>query len=335
VVFAIIYLFGGLANAAATLRSSVTLSIAGAGTTIAFLLGLPLAEYLLNGARNPLDLMPLMGGLLLLAFGVNLWKSLLASDAAQLEAEIAVLRERQAAAAASAAKSSVIQRMNDEMRTPMTALVGAAEHLRRAAQSPQARAHIATLVQASEVLRLVLNDLSDLDRLENGRVDIEAKPADPRELLRGVVSAFRAAAQDKQLELFVDVDPAMPAMLEIDAARVQQILFNLLANAIRYTNHGGVRVRMSAQAIDASNVRLNVVVADTGAGMSRSQLALIFGRERLSSDGEGPGLGLSISLRLARLMGDKITAKSELGEGSIFSFALNAAIAANRTSSAA
>ena len=79
---AIIYMFGGLANAAATLRSSVSLSIAGAGSTIAFLLGLPLADYLINGARNPLDLMPLMGGLLLLAFGVNLWKSLLASDAA-------------------------------------------------------------------------------------------------------------------------------------------------------------------------------------------------------------------------------------------------------------
>ncbi|MEQ1493168.1 MAG: hypothetical protein ABL932_21745, partial [Terricaulis sp.] len=127
---AIIYIFGGLANAAATLRSSVSLSIAGAGSTIAFLLGLPVADYLINGARNPLDLMPLMGGLLLLAFGVNLWKSLLASDAAQLEAEAAVLRERQAAVAASAAKSSVIQRMNDELRTPMSALAGAAEHLR-------------------------------------------------------------------------------------------------------------------------------------------------------------------------------------------------------------
>ncbi len=332
---AIIYLFGGLANAAATLRSSVTLSIAGAGTTIAFLLGLPLAEYLLNGARNPLDLMPLMGGLLLLAFGVNLWKSLLASDAAQLEAEAAVLRERQAASAASAAKSSVIQRMNDEMRTPMTALAGAAEHLRRAAQSPQARAHIATLVQASDVLRLVLNDLSDLDRLENGQLRIEAKPTDPRELLRSIVSAFRAAAQDKQLELFVDADPAMPAMLDIDAARVRQILFNLLANAIRYTTHGGVRVRMTAQPVDATHVRLSVVVADTGAGMSRSQLALIFGRERLSAEGEGPGLGLSISLRLAKLMGGKISAKSELGEGSIFSFTLDAAVAAIRASSAA
>lgn len=332
---AIIYMFGGLANAAATLRSSVSLSIAGAGSTIAFLLGLPLADYLLNGARNPLDLMPLMGGLLLLAFGVNLWKSLLASDAAQLEAEAAVLRERQAAAAAAAAKSGVIQRMNDELRTPMTALVGAAEHLRRAAQSPQARAHIATLVQASEVLRLVLNDLSDLDRLENGQLRIEPKPADPRETLRGVVSAFRAAAQDKNLELFVDVDPAMPAQMEIDAGRVRQVLFNLLANAIRYTTHGGVRVRMSAQPIDAARVRLSVVVADTGAGMSRSQLALIFGRERLCVDGEGPGIGLAISLRLAKLMGGRLTAKSELGEGSVFAFTLDAPVVAARSSTAA
>lgn len=332
---AIIYMFAGLANAAATLRSSLLLSIAGAGSTVAFLLGLPLADYLLNGARNPLDLMPLLGGLLLLAFGVNLWKSLLASDAAQLEAEAAVLRERQAAAAAAAAKSSMIQRMNDELRTPMSALVGAAEHLRRAAQSPSARAHIATLLQASEVLRLVLNDLSDLDRLENGQVKIETKPSDPREMLRSVVSAFRAAAHDKGLELFVDIDPAVPAKLDIDASRVRQVLFNLLANAIRYTTHGGVRVRMSVQAVDAAHARLNVLVADTGSGMSRSQLALIFGRERLCAEGEGPGIGLAISLRLAKLMGATLSAKSELGEGSVFSFTLPAALPAARASTSA
>ncbi|MGQ0533738.1 MAG: sensor histidine kinase [Caulobacteraceae bacterium] len=332
---AIIYLFGGLANAAATLRPSAALSLAGAGSTIAFLLGLPLAEYLLNGARNPLDLMPLMGGLLLLAFGMNLWRSLLASDAAQLEAEAAVMRERQAAAAAAAAKTSMIQRMNDEFRTPMTALIGAAEHLRRAAQSPQARAHIATLVQAGEVLKLVLDDLSDLDRLENGQLRIETKPADPREVLRSVMSAFRTAAQDKKLELFVDIDPATPPLVEIDAARVRQVLFNLLANAVRYTTHGGVRVRLHAQAIDASRARLTFMVADTGAGMSRSQLALIFGRERLSAEGDGPGLGLAISLRLAKLMGGKISAKSELGEGSVFAFTLDAPLAVRLTCSAA
>ncbi len=127
----------------------------------------------------------------------------------------------------------------------------------------------------------------------------------------------------------------MPALVQIDAARVRQILFNLLANAIRYTTHGGVRVRMTAQPIDAARVRINVVVADTGAGLSRSQLALVLGRERLSADGEGPGLGLPISLRLARLMGGKISAKSELGEGSVFSLTLDAALAAARTSSAA
>jgi signal transduction histidine kinase len=154
-------------------------------------------------------------------------------------------------------------------------------------------------------------------------------------MLRGVVSAFRAAAQDKSLELFVDVDPAMPALLAIDAGRVRQVLFNLLANAIRHTNHGGVRVRMSAQPVDATHVRLSVIVADTGAGMSRSQLALVFGRERLCAEGQGPGIGLAISLRLAKLMGAKLTAKSELGEGSVFAFTLDAPVVAARASSAA
>ncbi len=325
---AVMYILGGLANAAATLRASPALSFAGAGPTVAFMLGLPLADYLLNGT-NALDLMPLVAGLLVLGFGMNLWRSLLASDSAQAQAEAAVLRERQAAAAAAAAKTDMIQRMNDELRTPMTALVGAAEHLRRAAASPQARAHIATIVQAGELLKMVLDDLSDLDRLENGALPIEAKPADPREIVRGVVAAFRPAAQDKNLELFLDVGADVPAEVEIDPLRVRQVLFNLLANAVRYTTHGGVRVGVHAQAsTEAGRVRLTFVVADTGVGMSRSQLALIFGRGRLSSEGKGPGIGLAISLRLARLMGGQLTAKSELGEGSVFSFALEAPVRA-------
>jgi len=285
-------------------------------------------EYLLNGATNPLDLMPLVGGLLLLGFGINLWRSLLASDAAQAQAEAAVLRERQAAAAAAAAKSDTIQRMNDELRTPMTALIGAAEHLRRAAVSPEARAHIATLVQAGEVLRLVLDDLSDLDRLENGLLRVAPKPADPREIAKSVVSAFRAAAQDKHLELFLDISRETPALVDLDALRVRQILFNLLANAVRYTTHGGVRVSVGVRpAQEAGRVRLVFVVADTGVGMSRSKLALIFGRERLSAEGEGPGLGLAISRRLARLMGGQLNARSEIGQGSVFTLTLDAPLA--------
>lgn len=326
---AIVYLCGGLANAAATLRMSPLLSIAGVGPTIAFLLGMPVIDFALNGANDTMHLMPMVAGLLLLGFGINLWRSLTASDEAQMRAEAAALRERQAAAAAAAAKSDTIKRMNDELRTPMQALIGASEHLRRIATSPEARAHIATLAQAGEVLKLVLDDLSDLDRLENGQLRIDPKLADPREIARGVVSAFRAAAQDKHLELFLDVARETPAAVEIDPLRVRQILFNLVANAVRFTTHGGVRISVGARpAEEPGRVKLHFIVADTGPGMSRSQLALVFGRDRLCAAGEGPGLGLAISLRLARLMGGQLNAKSDLGQGSVFTLTLEAPLAA-------
>ena len=323
---AVIYICGGLANAAATLRSDPALSVAGIGPTIATLLGLPLIEYAMNGGHNSLDLMPLVAGLLLLGFGVNLWKSLLASDVAQAQAEVSAMRERQAAAVAAAAKTDTIRRMNDELRTPMAALVGAAEHLHRAAASPQARSHIAAIVQAGEVLKMVLDDLSDLDNLENGQVRIETKPTDPRELARGVVAAFKSAATDKNLELFLDIAPDVPARVALDPARVRQVLFNLLANAVRFTTHGGVRVRVSVLNAEAGRARLNFAIADTGAGMSRSQLAQIFGRAKLCMEGEGPGLGLTISLRLAKLMGGQINAKSDIGQGSMFAFTIEAPV---------
>lgn len=322
---AVIYLLGGIANAAATLRMHTPLAIAGVAPTIAFLLGLPLVDYFFVGTRNELDLMPFVGGLMVLAFGMNLWKTLLASDAAQAQAEAAVMRERQSAAAAAVAKTETIRRMNAELRTPMAALIGAAEHLRRAAISSEARQHIGAIVQAGDVIRLVLDDLSDLDRLENGEIKVEARPTDPRELAKSVVGAFRASAHDKGIELFLDISQDVPALVAIDPLRVRQVLFNLVANAVRFTSHGGVRVRLQVQPCESARyIRLGFVVADTGAGMSRARLAFVLGRDRTSHDGDGPGLGLSISMRLARLMGARLAAKSELGEGSVFSFVIEA-----------
>jgi signal transduction histidine kinase len=333
-MLATLYLVAGLANAAATLRSSRALSAAGAGPTTAYLVALPLIDYFFMNGQNPLDLLPLIGVAMLIGFGVQLWRKLIQSDAATAQAEAAVLRERQAAAAAAAAKSDTIRCMKDELRTPVTALSGAAEHLRRAAASPQARAQIGAIVHASEVLKLVLDDLSDLDQLENGQVRIEPGPADPREIARGVVSSFRTAAQDKGLELFLDIDADAPACVEIDARRVRQILFNLVANAVRFTKNGGVRVRFQAQpGARRDRIRLGFVIADTGMGMSRSQLALVLAGERHAAMGQG--LGLAISLRLARLMGGKIGGKSELGEGSVFSFVIEAPLASAASQSAA
>jgi len=328
---AVIYIIAGLANGATTLRTYPPFALAGLAPTICVLIGLPIADYVLSGAHNPLDLMPLVAAFLFLGFGVNLWRGLVASDEAQASAETAAARERQSAAAAAAAKSDTIRRMRDELRTPMAALIGAAEHLRRAATTPEARQHIAMLAQAGDVLRLVLDDLSDLDRLENGLLRVEARSTDPRELVRHVVDAFRAAAHDKGLELFLDIAPDAPSRVDIDPLRVRQILFNLIANSVRYTTHGGVRVELVWQQTPTpGRVKLGFVVSDTGSGMSRSQLAVVLGRTRMAdaeAHGQGPGLGLSISLRLARLMGGQIVAQSELGQGSVFSFSIEAPLA--------
>lgn len=322
---AVTYFCGLLANTAVTLRPSPALSLASAAPTVLFLLGLPLFDYLSSGNGDARDLVPLAGALVLLGFGVELWRSLVSADAARAKAEAAVLRERQAAAAAAAAKFHMIRRVNDELRAPIAALIGAAEHLRRAAASARARPHIATLVEAGQVLELVLDDLSDLDRTESRRLPLARRPTDPRELLRSVVAAFSAAAQDKDIELFLDIDAGTPAQVLIDPLRVRQVMFNLLANAVRNTGHGGVRVRLRARASPYEGcVRLGFVVADTGAGMSRSQLALIFGGG--CTPAEGSGLGLSISLRLARLMGGQLQARSEFGEGSMFSLVLDAPV---------
>ncbi len=331
---AVIYLCGGLANAIATLRAHAGLTLAGAVPTLGFLMGLPIFKFFANGANDTADLMLVVGALLLLGFGVNLWKSLLASDAAHARAEEAAIREQQAAAAAALAKTDTIQRMNNELRTPMMALIGAAEHLHRVAATPAARAHIATLVQAGEVLKQVLDDLTDLDRLENGSLNIEPAPTSVRDVVRSALSAFRTAADDKGLELFADISADMPTSVEMDARRVRQILFNLLANAVRYTQHGGVRVRVSAQVAPLpGRVRLSFVVADTGLGMSRAQLAAMFGRERVA--GASDGLGLAISLKLARAMGGHITAKSEPGEGSVFTFSFDAPVVSRSANAAA
>lgn len=325
---AVIFICGGLANAAATLRSSIPLSIAGLAPTVACLLGLPIAAFLNSGGQDFAELVPLVGALLMLGFGFGLWRSLLASDVAHVQAEEAAARERRAAAAAAAARADTIRAMNDGLRTPMIALVGAAELVRRtAAATPQARASVASLTQATDVLRAAVAGLANLDDPEHRQTPVDSKPTDLHELVRGTVNAFRTAADDKNLELFLDIAPGAPLTVELDGLTVRQILYSLLSNAVRYTGHGGVRLHLSAQPLqEDERVRLRFVISDTGAGMSRAHLALIFSEK---SCGEEGGLGLASSIRLARRMGGHLAAKSELGQGSVFCLTIDAAVTAH------
>jgi signal transduction histidine kinase len=325
---AVIFICGGLANAAATLRSSIPLSVAGVAPTVACLLGLPVAAFLNSGGRT-VELVPLVGALLMLGFGFGLWRSLLASDVAHVQAEEAAARERRAAAAAAAARSDTIRAIDDGVRTPMMALAGAVELVRRTASAtPRARASVASLTQALDVLRLAVADLANLDNPEHHQMSVESEPTDLHQLVGGAVDAFRAAAYDKNLELFLDVAPSAPLTVKLDGLRVRQILYSLLSNAVRYTSHGGVRLHLSAQPLqEDERIRLRFVISDTGAGMSRSQLALVFGGDKVSDD--RGGVGLVSSIRLARQMGGHLAAKSELGQGSVFCLTIDAPLAAH------
>lgn len=325
-VLGAIVLCGSLANAAATVRASSLLSVAALTPTLIYMFALPLADFLWRGTQDWLELMPLVAGLLVFGWGVKLWQSLTASDAFRAAAEAAAAREHEAAAAARAAACAALKRVRDEVRTPLSALIGATEHLRRMAANPQARAHIAALQQAQDVLVRVLEDLADPAAADAEALRLEPHPADPRELARGVVAAFRVAAADKNLELFLDIAPATPALVEMDAARVRQILFNLVANAVRYTTHGGVRVKLAAQpGAAAGEVRLSYVVADTGQGMSRSQVALTFAPDAVPP--AGAGNGLAIAQRLAKRIGARLRAKSEWGQGTLVSLTFDALLA--------
>jgi signal transduction histidine kinase len=324
---AAIYLCGGLANAVVTLRHSKALSLAAITPSATYLVGLPVIEFALRGASDISYLVPLIGALLLFGWGAKLWQSVVASDAALLQADAAAMRERQAAADAATARAETRRLVQNELRTPMAALEGAIEHLRRAAASPQAKAHIAITAHAHEVLMAALGDLRVRDQATDADIEHNLAPADLRQLARGAVAAFRPAAQDKHLELFLDVSAQTPAEALIDAVRVRQILFNLLDNAVRYTRNGGVRVRLSAQPMTkADHARISFAVTDTGAGISRSHLALMFMPQDETQTQSSTGI--AISLRLARLIGAQLTAQSELGEGSVFTLALDAPLTA-------
>lgn len=326
VALAFMYMCAGLANAAATLRSSPILAIAGGVPTIVCMLGLPIAEFFLDGAQETLALMPLAATLLFFGFGANLWRSLAGADIALERAEAAGISQRRAEATAAAARADTIERVTRELRTPLAALASAAEGVRRSGSAPIS-APVAALLQANEVMGAAIKSIAS-----PGGLNAQPEPTDLRALLRSLAGVFRAAAQDKRLELFVDISAATPALVYIDAANLRRILYNLLDNAIRHTVHGGVRVRLRvARAANDDAIRLEVLVADTGIGISRAHMALLMA----SAEREDEAGGLAMSIRLARALGGELTAQSELGEGALFRVALTAGIIAPTSAEAA
>jgi signal transduction histidine kinase len=236
---------------------------------------------------------------------------------------------KEAAEAASEAKSRFLANISHEIRTPMFGVLGLTELLRNEAQTGRQR-ELAGMVQTSgEALLRILNDLLDISRIEAGKLTIEQAPFNLVEELQSVVGLFAEMARRKHVELTLDVAPDLPVTVLGDAGRVRQVVLNLVGNAVKFTNHGAVTVSVAVEPATAVDLqrRLRIAVRDTGIGIPAAALARIFDAFTQADDAlhrshGGTGLGLAIVRELVGLMGGTVAVESMPGAGSCFTVVL-------------
>ncbi len=228
------------------------------------------------------------------------------------------------AEAASEAKSEFLADMSHELRTPLHGLMGMLSLAKDSPRDPLAADWIATADESARHLLRLLDDILDLSKLESGALALAPTPVVLALLLRDVRALLQPAASAKGLALHATLDPALPDSVLLDATRVRQVLFNLMANAIKYSDAGAIVLHARLLAPDGQPPMLEFDVADTGIGMDSETVSRLF---RRFSRAESPvarrqgstGLGLAISRNLARLMGGEIAVRSTPGAGSVFS----------------
>jgi CheY-like chemotaxis protein/nitrogen-specific signal transduction histidine kinase len=229
------------------------------------------------------------------------------------------------AEAAAQAKSEFLANMSHEVRTPLTGVIGFSTLLSQTPDlPPAAQTYIRKVITSGEALLSVVNDILDFSKLEAGQVDLDPAPFHLRDFLDEAADLFRLQAEAKGLLLRVQIDEPVPEHVLADRARVQQILVNLLSNALKFTEEGSIRIQAS---YDRIRRLLEVSVIDTGVGVDNALIEKLFQRFT-QADGSisrrygGSGLGLSISRQLTQLMNGSISASSTPGVGSTFTFSV-------------
>ncbi len=239
---------------------------------------------------------------------------------------LALTEARQAAETATAAKSTFLAAVSHEIRTPMNGIVGVLNLLGRETLSGEARELLREAVGCSEMLSQLINDVLDFSKMEAGKLELLPSATEPVEVTQGVLSLLRAQAEDKGLYLRGPSQPMDYA--ELDSVRLRQCLFNVVGNALKFTERGGVEVRL-AYLGEGDARRLRCEVEDTGIGVPQAARAILFDRFEQADHGAtrrfgGTGLGLAISRGLARMMGGEMDFTSQEGRGSTFWFEVSA-----------
>ncbi len=244
------------------------------------------------------------------------------------QAEIQILASREDAIRLSKAKESFVSIMSHEIRTPLNAVIGLANILNDEDKLPSQEESINLLKFSADNLLNLINDILDFNKIEVGKMELENKRLDVRKLLKDIVASMRFKIDHKSIKLNYHIDDKIPELVRGDKTRLYQILVNLINNAIKFTKEGGVDISVQLLPETDSKVSLGFKVTDTGIGIPKEKLAVIFepfsqAESNTARKYGGSGLGLSISKKLINLFGGDITVESELGIGTEFSFSLN------------
>jgi PAS domain S-box-containing protein len=250
-----------------------------------------------------------------------------------------LIAAKEAAEAASRAKSEFLANMSHEIRTPLNGVLGMFQLLDSTRLDQEQREYVATGLKSGRSLMQIINDILDFSKIEAGKIDIVPQPCDLVETLRDVSAVFREQVLSKGVTLDWTIAPTAPVSVVLDEARLRQVLFNLIGNALKFTEKGGVTVRLRAAGeTDRDSlrgeecIRLYFEVRDMGVGIDEDVLGAIF-EPFTQADGsysrkhQGTGLGLSIVRRLVRLMGGDVSIRSELSVGTTVSFSVLARLA--------
>ncbi len=246
--------------------------------------------------------------------------------------EAALTAARDAAEAASRAKSAFLANMSHEIRTPMNGVIGMAELLCDTTLSEEQRLFAETIRSSGEALLVIINDILDYSKLEAERMVLHPEPFDLERVIHEVAMLLQPRARAKGIDLIIDFDMFLPTAYVGDPGRLRQVLTNLIGNAVKFTEAGHVLIRVVGIEAEDGRQQLHVTVEDTGIGIPADQLDHIFGEfNQIESAAnrrfEGTGLGLAITRRLVERMEGAVWVDSEVGRGSCFGFRLSLPVA--------